>query len=61
MRAPTLFYELGERLAAVQHIVSFWRYRFPSQVRSSISADELVDLLADFEFSLSFERQEAAA
>jgi hypothetical protein len=29
MKAPMLFYELGERLAALQHVVSFWRFRFP--------------------------------
>ena len=56
LRAPHLFYELGERLAAVQHIVSFWRFRFPHEMRNGISGEELVDLLADFEFSLNFER-----
>ena len=29
MSAPHLFLELGEKLGAISHIVSFWRYRFP--------------------------------
>jgi len=59
LKAPGLFHELGERLGAVQHIVSFWRYRFPMGKRSKIPADELYDLLADFELSLSFEAESA--
>lgn len=53
LRAPSLFNELGERLGAVQHIVSFWRYRFPAGARVQIGAEELVDLLSDFEFSFA--------
>jgi hypothetical protein len=60
LNAPNLFYELGERLGAVHHIVSFWRFRFPAGARTKISAEELVDLLADFEASLSFEALEDA-
>ena len=55
LRAPSLFYELGERLGAVQHIVSFWRFRFPTGRRTKLNAEELTDLFADFEASLSFE------
>lgn len=54
LRAPGLFHELGERVGAVQHITSFWRYRFPKSVRVRIATDELYDLLADFEQSLNF-------
>ena len=61
LRAPQLFYELGERLAAVQHVVSFWRYRFSLTGVRAIAADELVDLLSDFEFSLNFNRSREAA
>lgn len=55
IKAPTLFHELGERLGGVQHLVSFWRYRFPPDSRPKISSEELFDLFADFEASLSFE------
>lgn len=55
IKAPTLFYELGERLAAVQHVVSFWRFRFPAGQRAKPSYEELADILVDFEASLAFE------
>ncbi len=50
--APVLFARLGERLGAIQHIVSFWRYRMNSD-RAAPGAEELLDLLSDFETSLS--------
>ena len=50
--APILFSRLGERLGAVQHIVSFWRYRVTPD-KMAPSAEELIDLLSDFEVSLS--------
>lgn len=50
--APRLFQDLGERLGAVQHIVSFWRFRVPPGAKVRIQADELVDLLSEFERSL---------
>jgi len=53
LRAPDLFYELGDRLGALNHIVSFWRFRFPKDARVKVEAEELIDLLGDFEASLS--------
>lgn len=50
--APILFARLGERLGAVQHIVSFWTYRLAAD-KPAPGADELIDLLSDFETSLS--------
>lgn len=50
--SPILFARLGERLGAIQHIVSFWRYRMTGE-KSAPGAEELLDLLADFETSLS--------
>ena len=55
LKAPSLFHQLGERLGSVDHIVSFWRYRFPKDVRPKVGVEELFDILADFESSLSFE------
>lgn len=61
LQAPALFTDLGERLGAVNHIVSFWRFRFPEDRRPIVTPDELADIFADFEQSLSFApRQEAA-
>ena len=30
LSAPYMFLELGEKMGAISHIVSFWRYRFPA-------------------------------
>jgi hypothetical protein len=57
LQAPSLFYELGERLGAVQHIVSFWQYRVPLGSNVKLPAEELIDVLADFELSLNFDVQ----
>ena len=54
LNAPAMFYNLGEQLGAVQHIISFWRYRFPEGDRRLVSHDELMDMLLDFEDSLTF-------
>ena len=50
--APILFARLGERLGAIQHIVSFWRFRMSGD-KPAPGAEELLDLLCDFEASLS--------
>ena len=55
--APNLFTTLGERLGAISHIVSFWRYRFPNGAKTRVSFEELMDVFTDFEDSLNFERQ----
>jgi hypothetical protein len=55
LQAPGLFSELGERLGGIEHIISFWRYRFASGKPTLISPDDLVDLFMDFEGSLSTE------
>ena len=54
LAAPAMFMSLGEQSGAVQHIVSFWRYRFPSGRRAPISPEELMDIFLDFEDGLNF-------
>lgn len=54
LNAPHLFSILGDQLGAVQHVVSFWRYRF-SRDRNAASVEELLDIFMDFEHSLSGE------
>jgi hypothetical protein len=51
LRAPTLFTALGEQLGALQHISTFWRYRF-SKGSASVSPEELIDIFMDFESGL---------
>jgi len=52
--APELFAQLGERLGAVDHVISFWRFKFPNGRPPIITHDELTDLFMDFEQSLNF-------
>lgn len=55
LNAPSLFSELGDRLGAVDHVISFWRFRFPSGKPVMITGDELADIFTDFEYSLNFQ------
>lgn len=52
LSAPELFNALGERLGAVEHLLSFWRYRVPLGARSQLTAEDLIDMFSDFESSL---------
>jgi len=54
LSAPAMFMALGEQTGSVQHIVSFWRYRFPPRKPAMISPEELMDIFMDFEDSLVF-------
>ncbi len=54
LEAPTLFQELGERIGALQHIVSFWRYRYRGLPGARMPTEELFELFNDFTQSLSF-------
>ena len=53
LRAPEMFQALGERLASLEHIVSFWRYRFPEGEPEAVRVEELRDILMDFETGLN--------
>lgn len=53
LAAPTMFMQLGEQLGAIQHVISFWRYRLPIGKPRLISHDELADLFLDFEDGLA--------
>ena len=53
LRAPSMFYSLGERLSGIEHVTSFWRYRFPLGQLQRAPVDELVDIFMDFEQSLN--------
>jgi hypothetical protein len=50
--APRLFARLGDQLGAIQHIVSFWRYRFGPGA-SKVGVEELIDIFMDFETGLA--------
>lgn len=61
LSAPDMFTDLGERLGAVNHIVSFWNFRFPQGRLPVVTAEELMDIFSDFESSLSFQETRASA
>lgn len=51
LKAPSLFARLGDQLGAIQHVISFWNFRFgPKSNAPSVS--ELIDIFMDFETSL---------
>lgn len=52
IKAPSMFSMLGERIGAISHIASFWRYRFPDGVDYAIPGVELAEIVQDFEASL---------
>jgi hypothetical protein len=47
LSAPYMFLELGEKLGAISHIVSFWRYRFQAG-SPRVDAEELSAIFQDF-------------
>lgn len=53
LAAPSMFTRLGEQCGGIQHIVSFWRYRFGRRA-APVGPDELMDIFLDFEDGLSF-------
>ncbi|HEY1612694.1 MAG TPA: hypothetical protein VGF97_03240 [Rhizomicrobium sp.] len=46
--APSMFLDLGEKMGAISHIVSFWRHRFPEQKRFRADPDEVAAIFQDF-------------
>jgi hypothetical protein len=48
LSAPSLFLEIGEKMGAMSHVTSFWRYRFPAGSPKSADADELTAIFEDF-------------
>jgi hypothetical protein len=53
INSPELFNPLGERLAAIDHVVSYWSHRFSLSRPGNVMADELIDIFMDFDQSLS--------
>jgi len=53
LSAPHMFVELGDRMGAISHIVSFWRYRFPEKAAMMVDAEELTTIFQDFYSSFS--------
>ena len=54
LAAPPLFMQLGETIGAIEHIASYWAYRFPGNQPLIADAEEVQDLFS--EFAASFPR-----
>jgi hypothetical protein len=59
LAAPAMFASLGEQLGAIQHVISFWRYRMPPGRPALIGWEELMDVFLDFEDGLALPALEA--
>ena len=59
--APAMFLEIGEKMGALSHITSFWKYRFPEGAPKGVDCDELTAIFQDFSKGFSLENRLAAA
>ena len=55
LMAPGMFADLGDKVGSLQHINSFWNYRFPDGKSRSIGNDDLMDMFIDFEECLALD------
>ncbi|NJO24321.1 MAG: hypothetical protein HC868_17160 [Sphingomonadales bacterium] len=53
LKAPSLFIPIGEAVGVIRHIDSFWRFRFPGDVKPMMEADEAIEVLHDFESTVA--------
>jgi hypothetical protein len=51
--APSMFLNVGEKIGAISHIVSFWTYRFPPEQSPRVAGDELAAIFEDFRSGFS--------
>ena len=58
--APALFLEIGEKMGALSHITSFWKYRFPEGAPRRVDSEELVTIFQDFSKSFVVQTRLAA-
>lgn len=59
--APAMFLEIGEKMGALSHITSFWKYRFPHGAPKSVDCDELTAIFQDFSKGFPLDNRLAAA
>jgi hypothetical protein len=59
LQAPALFLSLGEKLGVIDHILSFWAFRFPPGGRTAADPLELMDIFLDFEEGLGLNARAA--
>ncbi len=52
LKGPSLFFTLGESHGILSHLGAYWAYRVGGKSQTRLLADELADILVDFEDSL---------
>ncbi len=60
LRAPAMFLEIGERMAAISHVTSFWQYRFPPGSPKVVEPEDLTTIFQDFTRSFGLDVEFAA-
>lgn len=61
LRAPALFIAIGEDLAAINHICSFWDFRLPAKIPNRLEVDDAYDIYHEFAAALGGHYQNLAA
>lgn len=61
LRAPSLFVAIGEDLAAINHICSFWDFRLPAKLPNRLEVDDAYDIYHEFAAALGGHYQNLAA
>jgi len=61
LRAPSLFVAIGEDLAAINHICSFWDFRLPAKLPNRLEVDDAYDMYHEFAAALGGHYQNLAA
>jgi hypothetical protein len=52
---PDMFVSIGEKLGALSHVTTYWRFRFPDGVAELVQQEELFEIVRDFEYTLGGE------
>jgi hypothetical protein len=58
LSAPHMFLALGENMAGISHVTSFWRYRFPDGAQACTDPNELCAIFQDFESGFALTESE---
>jgi hypothetical protein len=52
LRAPEMFIPIGEAVGVLQHIETFWEFRFPPGAPQLLTADEAFEIFTDYDATL---------
>ena len=55
LTSPKFFNALGERLAAIEHLVTYWTHRAEATDGGNLMIDEILEMFRDFDEGLTFD------